>query len=71
MASGTAMSAVARAAGAVVSLSVLALILAAVPDGTRTLRAYHLAWTAMAVTAAVVLAVSCTVRGRSDLSDSV
>jgi MFS family permease len=71
IASGTSMSAVARAAGAVVSLSVLALILAAVPDGTRTLRAYHLAWTAMAVTAAVVLAVSCTVRGRSDLSDSV
>jgi EmrB/QacA subfamily drug resistance transporter len=71
MASGTSMSAVARAAGAVVSLSVLALILAAVPDGTRTLRAYHLAWTAMAVTAAIVLAVSCSVRGRSDLSDSV
>jgi EmrB/QacA subfamily drug resistance transporter len=71
MASGTSMSGVARAAGAVVSLSVLALILAAVPDGTRTLRAYHLAWMAMAVTAVVVLAVSWTVRGRSDLSDSV
>jgi EmrB/QacA subfamily drug resistance transporter len=71
MASGTSMSGVARAAGAVVSLSVLALILAAVPDGTRTLRAYHLAWMAMAVTAVVVLAVSWTVRGRSDLCDSV
>ncbi len=71
MASGTSMSAVARAAGAVVSLSVLALILATVPDGTRTLRAYHLAWTVMAITAAVVLAVSCTVRGRSELTDSV
>jgi EmrB/QacA subfamily drug resistance transporter len=71
IASATSVSAVARAAGAVVSLAVLALILAAVPDGTRTLRAYHLAWTAMAVTAAVVLVVSCTVRGRRDPSDSI
>ena len=66
LASGTSISAVARAAGAVVSLSALALILSSVPNGTATLRAYHLAWTGMAVMAAVVLAASCIMSRGAD-----
>lgn len=61
LASGTAISAVARAVGAVVSLSALALALAAVPDGTSSVRAYHLAWTAMAVIAVAVLMSSFSI----------
>jgi EmrB/QacA subfamily drug resistance transporter len=61
LASGTAISGVARAVGAVVSLSALALALAAVPDGTSAVRGYRLAWTVMAVVAAVVLMSSFTI----------
>jgi EmrB/QacA subfamily drug resistance transporter len=61
LASGTAISGVARAVGAVVSLSALALALAAVPDGTSSVRAYHLAWTAMAVIAVAVLMSSFSI----------
>ena len=66
LASGTALSVVARAVGAVVSLSALALALAAVPGGTRAVRGYHLAWTVMAVISAAVLAASWTVADRTD-----
>lgn len=69
LASGTSISAIARAAGAVVSLAVLALILSAVPDGTRTLHAYHLAWTVTALTAVCVLAATCTIRSRGNAGD--
>ena len=61
LASGTAITGVARAVGAVLSLSALALALAAVPDGTTAVRAYHLAWTTMAVFAAIVLISSFTI----------
>jgi MFS family permease len=71
LASGTSISAIARAAGAVVSLAALALILSAVPDGTSTLHAYHVAWTLMAVLAFVALVTSFTVRNRSDQIGSV
>jgi hypothetical protein len=64
LASGTSISVVARAAGAIVSLAVLALILASVPDGTTSLHAYHLAWSLMALIAVVVLAASSVVRGK-------
>ena len=60
LASGAAISGVARAVGAVVSLSALALALAAVPDGTGSVHAYRLAWTAMAVIACTVLVSSWT-----------
>jgi EmrB/QacA subfamily drug resistance transporter len=71
LASGTSISAIARAAGAVVSLAALALILSAVPDGTSTLHAYQVAWTLMAVLAFVALVTSFTVRNRSDQIGSV
>jgi EmrB/QacA subfamily drug resistance transporter len=58
LASGTSISAVARAGGAVVSLSALALTLSAVPGGTTTAAGYHLAWSGMAVLSAAVLAAS-------------
>jgi len=61
LASGTAISAVTRAVGAVVSLSALALVLAAVPDGTSSVRAYHLAWTGMAIIAVAVLMSSFSI----------
>jgi hypothetical protein len=61
------MSALARAAGAVVSLSALALILSAVPGGTAGIRAYRLAWIAMAVVSVVMLAASSTVPGRGEV----
>jgi MFS family permease len=64
LASGTSLTVIARAAGAIVSLAALALVLSAVPGGTGNPRAYRLAWTAMAVTAAGALAASLTVRGR-------
>lgn len=66
LASATSMSAVARAVGAVVSLSGLALILSAVPGGTAGIRAYQLAWIAMAVISVVMLAASGTVPSRGD-----
>jgi len=61
LASGSAITGVARAIGAVLSLSGLALVLAAVPDGTSTVRAYHIAWITMAVIAATVLMSSFTI----------
>jgi len=67
LASGASMSALARAAGAVVSLSALALILSAVPGGTAGIRAYRLAWIAMAVVSVVMLAASSTVPGRGEV----
>lgn len=66
LASATSMSAVARAVGAVVSLSGLALILSAVPGGTAGIRAYQLAWIAMAVIGVVMLAASGSVPSRGD-----
>jgi MFS family permease len=66
LASATSMSAVARAAGAVVSLSALALVLSTVPGGTAGIRAYRLAWIAMAVISLVMLAASSTVPDRGD-----
>jgi EmrB/QacA subfamily drug resistance transporter len=67
LASGTAISGVARAVGAVVSLSGLALALAAVPDGTSSVRAYHLAWTAMAVISVAVLMSSFSI-GKANIA---
>jgi EmrB/QacA subfamily drug resistance transporter len=64
LASGAAISGLARAVGAVVSLSALALALAAVPDGTGSVRAYRLAWTVMAVVACAVLVSSWTIGKR-------
>jgi EmrB/QacA subfamily drug resistance transporter len=69
LASATSMSAVARAAGAVISLSALALILSAVPGGTAGIRAYRLAWIAMAVISVIMLVASSTVTVRSDIGD--
>jgi EmrB/QacA subfamily drug resistance transporter len=66
LASGTAITAVARAIGAVVSLSAFALALATVPDGTSTIRAYHIAWIALAVVAGTVLATSWTIGTRTE-----
>jgi EmrB/QacA subfamily drug resistance transporter len=66
LASGTSMSALARAVGAVVSLAALALILSTVPGGTGSIRAYRLAWIAMAVISVVMLAASSTVPDRGD-----
>jgi hypothetical protein len=65
LASGAAISGVARAVGAVVSLSALALALAAVPDGTSSVHAFRLAWTAMAVIACAVLVSSLTIQRRA------
>lgn len=62
LASGTSLTVIARAAGAIVSLAVLALILASASGGTSSLRAYRLAWTLMTVAAAGVLTASCAVR---------
>jgi EmrB/QacA subfamily drug resistance transporter len=53
LASATSMSVTARAAGAVVSLAALALVLSAARGGTTTPLPYHIAWTAMAVVAAL------------------
>lgn len=64
VASGTAMTVTARAVGAVVSLSALALLLAAVHGGTHAPSAYHIAWVAMTVIAAGLLAVAATLPGR-------
>jgi EmrB/QacA subfamily drug resistance transporter len=64
LASGTAMTVTARAIGAVVSLSALALLLAAVHGGTHGLGAYHAAWVAMTVVAVGLVAVAATVPGR-------
>lgn len=64
VASGTAMTVTARAIGAVVSLSALALLLAAVHGGTHAPSAYHIAWVAMTVIAVGLLAVAATVPGR-------
>ena len=58
LASGTSIAVVARAAGAVVSLAALALILSSVPDGTRALRAYHEVWAGMTGLAVVVFMAS-------------
>jgi EmrB/QacA subfamily drug resistance transporter len=69
LAAGTSMSVTARAAGAIVSLSALALTLATVAGGTRTPAAYHLAWLAMAAVAAVALASTTGLRGRREAAD--
>jgi EmrB/QacA subfamily drug resistance transporter len=71
LASGTSMSAVARAAGAVISLSALALILSAAPSGIASIRAYHLAWIAIAVISAVMLAASSAVPSRDRGVESI
>jgi EmrB/QacA subfamily drug resistance transporter len=62
LASGTSLSVTARAAGAVVSLSALALVLAAARGGTRTPVAFHTAWAAMAVVAAMLVVATGTLR---------
>jgi hypothetical protein len=56
----------ARAVGAVVSLSALALILSAVPGGTTTPRAYHLVWLIMAGLALAALAAAWAVIPRAN-----
>lgn len=66
LASGTSIAVIARSAGAVVSLAALALILSSVPDGTATLRAYHIVWAAMAGAAFVAFAMSFTLRSTSN-----
>jgi EmrB/QacA subfamily drug resistance transporter len=69
LASGTAISAVARAAGAVVSLSALALALSAVPGGTGAAAGYHLAWSVMAALSIAVLGASMVIPGRTRQPD--
>ncbi len=64
LASGTAMTVTARAIGAVVSLSALALLLAAVHGGTHRPAAYHIAWVAMTAIAAALIATVATVPDR-------
>lgn len=64
LASGTAMTVTARAIGAVVSLSALALLLAAVRGGTHRPEAYHIAWVAMSVVAASLTVMVATTPGR-------
>jgi EmrB/QacA subfamily drug resistance transporter len=65
LASGTSIAVIARSAGAVVSLAALALIISAAPGGTADLRAYHIAWAAMAGAAFVAFAASFTLRRTS------
>ena len=43
-----------------------ALIMAALSDGTSTIRAYHIAWIALAVVAGTVLATSWTIGTRTE-----
>jgi hypothetical protein len=72
LASGTSMSVTARAAGAVVSLAALALVLSAVRGGTGTPLGYHIAWTAMAavaVAAAAAAFAGLSDRGRNSAKD--
>ncbi|HLK00595.1 MAG TPA: MFS transporter [Streptosporangiaceae bacterium] len=64
LASATSITVVARAAGAIVSLAALALILASAAGGTASLHAYHLAWSLMALISAVAIAASIVVRGK-------
>jgi hypothetical protein len=64
LASGTSLSAIARAAGAIVSLAALALVLSAVPDGTGNPGAFRLAGTAMTVVAAGAFVASFAIRGK-------
>lgn len=74
LASGTSLSVTARAAGAVVSLSALALVLAAVHGGTRTPAAFHIAWAAMAVVGAAAVVAAATLRvpgGRQEAAAAV
>ena len=66
LASGSSLSGMARAVGAVVSLSALALILSAVPGGTTTPRAYHLVWLIMAGLAVAALAAAWAVIPRAN-----
>jgi EmrB/QacA subfamily drug resistance transporter len=66
LASGSSLSGMARAIGAVVSLSALALILSAVPGGTTTPRAYHLVWLIMAGLAVAALAAAWAVVPRAN-----
>ncbi len=61
LASGTSIAVIARAAGAVVSLAALALILSSVPNGTSALRSYHIAWAGMAGLAFVAFMASFAV----------
>jgi EmrB/QacA subfamily drug resistance transporter len=65
LASGTSIAVIARAAGAVVSLAALALILSSMPDGISALRPYHLAWAGMAGIAFVAFMASFTVGSTS------
>jgi hypothetical protein len=53
----------------VVSLSALALTLAAVRGGTTTPVAYHTAWAAMAVIAAVLVAAVFALRSPAERSE--
>ncbi|HUC57673.1 MAG TPA: MFS transporter [Streptosporangiaceae bacterium] len=62
LASGTALSVTARAIGAIISLSAFALLLAAVPGGTRAASAYHLAWIVMSAIALVLVGVTWSAR---------
>lgn len=62
LASGTSISAVARAIGGVSGTSALALILTTAPGGTRTPAGFHTIWAAMPATAAVLLAATATLR---------
>lgn len=57
------MSVTARAVGAIVSLSALALLLSALPGGTGTPRAYHIAWAGMTAIALVALGAAATLPG--------
>jgi len=58
LAAGTSMSVTARAAGAIVSLSAFALLLSALPGGTRTPQAFRLAWAGMTAIALVAMAAA-------------
>lgn len=62
VASGTAMTVTARALGAVISLSVFALLLAAARGGTHGTGAYHAEWLAMSAIAITLIAVVSVVR---------
>ena len=62
LASGTALSVTARAIGAIISLSAFALLLAAVPGGTRAASAYHLAWIVMSAIALALVGVTWSAR---------
>lgn len=68
LAAGTSMSVTARAAGAIVSLSALALVLSTVRGGTQTPLAYHVAWAAMAAIAVGAAAAAGGLRSQAGSS---